>query len=54
VAKLPVKLTPDEINAILEEHRLNEQLRCARLKPYMRFEYQVVEKLVEVLRNRVA
>ena len=33
---------------------MNEQLRCARLKPVMRFEYRAVEKLVEVVRNRVA
>lgn len=54
VDKLPAKLATDEIDAILEEHRLNEQQRCARLKPFMRFEYRVVDKLVEVVQNCVA
>ena len=54
VTKLPVKLTPDEIETILEEYRQNELQRCARVRPVMRFEYRVVDKLVEVLRNRVA
>jgi hypothetical protein len=54
VAKLPVSLSADELDAILEEYRRTEQLRCARLKPVMHFEYRAVEKLIEVLRNRVA
>jgi len=53
-AKFPANLTSEEIDAILEEHRRAEQLRCARLKPVMQFEYQAVQKLVEVLRSRVA
>jgi hypothetical protein len=53
-AKLPADLTVDEIEAVLEGHRKSEHLRCVRLKPAMQFEYRAVEKLVEVLRNRVA
>ena len=54
VEKFPVSLDPDEMDATLEEHRRTERLRCARLKPVMQFEYRAVEKLVEVVRSRVA
>jgi hypothetical protein len=53
-SRLPAHLTADSIEAILESHRHDELMRCARVKPVMRFEYRVLEKLVEVLRNRVA
>lgn len=54
VKRFPVSLTPDEIEGILEDYRRAEKQRCMRLKPVMQFEYRSVEKLVEVLRNRVA
>src|SRR5262245_30481422 len=46
-------LSREEIDTILEELRQNEQQRCARFKPEMRFEYRVVERLIEVPRKRV-
>jgi hypothetical protein len=54
VTKLPANLTPDQIDAVLDEHRHAEHLRCVRVKPVMQFEYRAVEKLVEVLRKCVA
>jgi hypothetical protein len=53
-AKLSAQLTPDEIDVALEKHRQAELQRCIRVKPIMQFEYRAVEKLVEVLRSRVA
>lgn len=54
VSKLPGEHTAEEIETILEGHRKSEHQRCLRLKPVMQFEYQAVEKLIEVLRNQVA
>jgi hypothetical protein len=49
----PGSLTTDEIEAIVEEMRNVEKQRCLRYKPEMRFEYRVVDRLVESLRERV-
>jgi len=49
----PGHLSAEEIEAILEELRHGEHQRCARNKPEMRFEYRAVERLIEVLRERV-
>lgn len=54
VAQHPAEHGADEIEAILDEYRRAEQKRYTRHKPLMWFEYRAVEKLVEVMRDRVA
>jgi hypothetical protein len=53
-ATLSASVTMEELETAVEKFRQAEFLRCARLKPVMQFEYRHVEKLVEVLRGRVA
>lgn len=52
--KLPAKTTPDQVEAALERYRQAEKQRVLRQKPVMQFEYRAVEKLIEVLKSRVA
>ena len=49
----PGSLSAEEIENILQEMRNVEKQRCLRYKPEMRFEYRVVDRLVEMLRERV-
>ena len=52
--KLPAKTTPEEVEAVLERYRQSERQRVLRQKPVMQFEYRAVQKLIEVLKSRVA
>ena len=54
VDQVPYEAVSDDINSVLDEYRNAEHRRLMRHKPVMWFEYRAIEKLVEVLRERVA
>jgi len=54
IAQLPGSHSSDEIESILDQYRLIEKRRCARLKYALKFEYQAAELFVEVYRGFVA
>jgi hypothetical protein len=54
VDQVPFEHGSDDINAILDRYRNAENKRLTRHRPLMWFEYRAVDKLIEVLGNRVA